>query len=205
MTVISQRSSKVLAFDALYLCAGLGAYTIKQHFNFQEWFAAFLGPALETLIATMRAGTQQKGDDGDVPLVLLRRLMWLLGCWAEQIPGSLRPPLVQATANVMQANEADVGVRLSALHGLKAILGLWDLDAEQCLAPALGWLLPALYGLFEELEEMDSRQEVLIVLSELLERSGPLLVPHCQAAVSGLPNVWNATESQTPLRATCLQ
>lgn len=55
-----------------------------------------------------------------------------------------------------------MGVRLSALHGLKAILGLWDLDAEQCLAPALGWLLPALYGLFEELEEMDSRQEVCL-------------------------------------------
>ncbi len=36
------------------------------------------------------------------PLILLRRLMWLLGCWAEQIPASLRPALVQATANVMK-------------------------------------------------------------------------------------------------------
>lgn len=42
------------------------------------------------------------------PPILLRRLMWLLGCWAEQIPTSLRPPLVQATANVMKVR-MDVG------------------------------------------------------------------------------------------------
>lgn len=40
------------------------------------------------------------------PLILLRRLMWLLGCWAEQIPASLRPALVQATANVMKVSHA---------------------------------------------------------------------------------------------------
>lgn len=39
------------------------------------------------------------------PLILLRRLMWLLGCWAEQIPASLRPALVQATANVMKVRQ----------------------------------------------------------------------------------------------------
>lgn len=42
------------------------------------------------------------------PLVLLRRLMWLLGCWAEQIPAPLRPALVQATANVMKVSRAHV-------------------------------------------------------------------------------------------------
>lgn len=61
----------------------------------------------------------------------------------------------------LQAKAADVVVRLSALNALDSLLGLWDLDAEQCLAPTLGWLLPALYELFEDLEEMDSRQQVI--------------------------------------------
>lgn len=47
--------------------------------------------------------------------------------------------------------------------------------------------------------------KVLTVMSDLLSRSGRLLVPHCQAAVAGLPGVWNATSSQTPLRCKCLQ
>ena len=42
-------------------------------------------------------------------------------------------------------------------------------------------------------------------MSDLLARSGRLLVPHCQAAVAGLPAVWDATSSQTPLRCKCLQ
>ncbi|CAM9170022.1 unnamed protein product, partial [Hapterophycus canaliculatus] len=200
-------SSQVLACDALYLCAGLGAYTVKKHFDFRAWFEAFLGPALEALVATMQTAARQDAAtwESRPPLILLRRLMWLLGCWAEQIPASLRPALVQATANVMKATEADMVIRLSALGALRSLLGLWDLDPEQCLAPALGWLVPALYGMFGDVAEMDNRQEVLTVMSELLERSGRLLVPHCQAAVAGLPDVWNATSSQTPLRCACLQ
>ncbi|CAB1121556.1 unnamed protein product [Ectocarpus sp. CCAP 1310/34] len=50
---------QVLACDALYLCAGLGAYTVKEHFDFQAWFQAFLGPALEALVATMQARALQ--------------------------------------------------------------------------------------------------------------------------------------------------
>eukprot|EP00752_Nemacystus_decipiens_P012244 g10853.t1 len=200
-------SPPVLACDALYLCAGLGAYTVKKHFDFSAWFQAFLGPALEALVSTM----QTRARDNPViaasrsPLILLRRLMWLLGCWAEQIPASLRPALVQATANVMKAKEADVVIRLSALNALRSLLALWDLDADHCLSPALGWLVPALYGMFQDVAEMENRQEVLTVMSDLLSRSGSLLVPHCQAAVAGLPGVWEATSSQTPLRCKCLQ
>lgn len=49
----------MLAYDALYRCAGLGAYTVKQHFDFQGWFQAVLAPALEALDSTMRAREQQ--------------------------------------------------------------------------------------------------------------------------------------------------
>lgn len=59
-----------------------------------------------------------------------------------------------------QAQEADVVIRLSALGALRSLLSLWDLDPESCLAPALGWLVPALYGMFDGVEEMDNRQEV---------------------------------------------
>lgn len=51
-------------------------------------------------------------------------------------------------------------IRLSALSALRSLLSLWDLDPESCLAPALGWLVPALYGMFDDVEEMDNRQEV---------------------------------------------
>lgn len=52
-------------------------------------------------------------------------------------------------------------MRLSALNALHALLSLWDLDPEQCLAPALGWLVPSLYRMFEDVHEMDSRQQVM--------------------------------------------
>ncbi|CAN0318574.1 unnamed protein product, partial [Discosporangium mesarthrocarpum] len=41
-------------------------------------------------------------------------------------------------------------------------------------------------------------------MADLVERSGRLLVPHSNAAVSSLPDVWQASEDQTPLRSTCL-
>ncbi|CAM9705097.1 unnamed protein product, partial [Laminaria digitata] len=201
---VAHGSPQVLAYDALYRCAGLGAYTVKQHFDFRGWFQAVLAPSLEALDSTMRAREHQVSR-GAPPLVLQRRLMWLLGCWAEQIPPSLRPHIVQATGNVIKARGADVVVQLAALNALHSLLSLWDLDTSQCLAPALGWLLPALYGMFDSVTEMDSRQQVLTVMSELMERAGRLLVPHCQAAVTGLPSVWVATASQTPLRCACLQ
>lgn len=46
-----------------------------------------------------------KDSDEAPPAVLLRRLMWLLGCWSQQIPASLRPPLVLAAANVMNVSK----------------------------------------------------------------------------------------------------
>lgn len=49
----------MLACDALYLCAGLGAYTVKKHFDFRAWFEAFLGPALEALVSSMQASARQ--------------------------------------------------------------------------------------------------------------------------------------------------
>lgn len=52
-------SPQVLAYEALYRCAGLGAYTVKQHFDFQGWFDAVLAHALEALDATMRAREHQ--------------------------------------------------------------------------------------------------------------------------------------------------
>lgn len=52
-------SPRVLACDALYLCAGLGAYTVKEHMDFLSWFQAFLAPALEALVSTMRAKAEQ--------------------------------------------------------------------------------------------------------------------------------------------------
>lgn len=71
-----------------------------------------------------------------------------------------KSPVPLVVAVVVQANEADLVIRLSALSALRSLLSLWDLDPEQCLAPALGWLVPALYGMFEAVEEMDNRQEV---------------------------------------------
>lgn len=65
--------------------------------------------------------------------------------------------------------------------------------------------LPPTSALDRFLTFADTPRQVLTVMSELLERSGRLLVPHCQVAVAGLPNVWNATSSQTPLRCACLQ
>lgn len=65
-----------------------------------------------------------------------------------------------ASVLVVQAKGVDVVVQLAALNALHSLLSLWDLDVSQCIAPALGWLLPALYSMFDDVTEMDSRQQV---------------------------------------------
>lgn len=61
---------------------------------------------LPNLIPRQNSHEQKPASCGSrPPLILLRRLMWLLSCWAEQIPASLRPALVQATANVMKVSQ----------------------------------------------------------------------------------------------------
>lgn len=74
---------------------------LRDHKSVSRLVSVQLGgdPAYHALV--MRLSCGQNGEDL-LPLVLLRRIMWLFGCWAEQIPDVLRPRLVQGIANVMQ-------------------------------------------------------------------------------------------------------
>ena len=66
----------VFFWDAVFLCTGLGSYTLGSRINADEWLAKVLGPLLPALFASPACGALHGGQQ-----LLRARLLWLIKSW----------------------------------------------------------------------------------------------------------------------------
>jgi hypothetical protein len=171
LAITSQQVNEtVLLVDACYLAVGLASHVLESDsvqvkVTLSEWISRFLLNAVSSLIQH----SQQQ------PPVLLRRILWCIGCCAPYLEPdatiqatALAVALLNTTASVQYM---DATVQLACVTAIHAILEAWNLDVNSAIVPLLGNLLSGLFGLLDRVQELESRQQVLLTLATVLEVS----------------------------------
>ncbi|CAM9359189.1 unnamed protein product [Phaeothamnion confervicola] len=222
----------LLELDALYQAAGLGASSLQSAgLDIAGWWRSYLAPGLQRLVegagvaAHLCAG---QGSSPPSPLprpILLRRFLWVVGCYVDQIDPADHAPLVRAVAHVLAIGSGggcggdhdravDVVARLAAVAALSSVVELWTADVAVVIAPQLAALTEGMCRLVAALEELETRQQVLTVLAAAYERcaaeagGGVALASSAGAAalaaVAHLPAIWQGTQHQPPVLVLCV-
>ncbi|KAL0270682.1 UNVERIFIED_CONTAM: hypothetical protein PYX00_008008 [Menopon gallinae] len=183
--VSPQDMDGILRKDAVYNAIGLAAFDLYDEVDFDQWFSTTLLQELSIKDPNYR--------------VIRRRVAWLIGQWARiKFSPELRPALYGALIPLLQGDE-DMAVRLSAASALKRAVDDFQFSSEQFME----FLEPAfslLFNLLQEVEECDTKLQVLYVLSFIVERMGLAINPYSQSLIRYLPLLWEESAKHNMLR-----
>ena len=136
----------VLYWDAVYTAAGIASYVLDDSVvDFVRWFDRSLAPALT---AVMQRSPRRPG----VP-ILRHRLVWLLGCWVQDLTDALRPQIYSALVHVIKDEGAgsDAMVKLTCVQTLNAVFEDWNFMTE-AFKPLAAVFVGGIYGLLAKVE-----------------------------------------------------
>ena len=137
------------------------------------------------------------------------RLLWLLGEWCERLPLSLLPEVLHLTGAALEVG--DVMVRYSAARCLERVVStVVAVDdsrrGQRALAAVVERLLPLLFSLISQLQELHNANRVLQVVRETVSALGSSVQPAVPCLLSALPALWSAcASSNNLLRLTLLE
>ncbi|KAL5005534.1 hypothetical protein ScPMuIL_018990 [Solemya velum] len=187
----------ILRKDAVYNAVGLAAFDLFDEINFDEWFSTHLLNELRNKHVNYR--------------IIRRRVIWLVGQWVGvKMSVSLRPVLYEAILPLLNEKE-DMVVRLEAANTLKtdilskcfSLLDDFEFNTDQFL-PYLDSSFTLLFQLLKEVNECDSKMQVLHVISFVIERVGYQIRPYTTSLVQYLPSLWLDSSQHNMLRCAIL-
>lgn len=180
---------QILRKDAVYNAVGQAAFDLFDDIDFDQWFTGHLLQELNNKHINYR--------------IIRRRVIWLLGCWVGvKLSSSLRPTLYQAILPLLQNNE-DLVVRLEAANTLKLAVDDFEFKVDQFL-PFLEMSFSLLFQLLKEVEECDSKMQILHVISFVIERVGAQIRPYASSLIGYLPSLWDSSAEHNMLRCAIL-
>ena len=103
----------------------------------------------------------------------------------------------------MLTSSQDLVVRLAAAKAMKVVIDDFEFSVEE-LEPYLEQVFSLLFSLLKEVNECDTKLNVLNVLSYLIERVGVSIRPICSALLHYLPTLWEESASHNMLRCSIL-
>jgi hypothetical protein len=163
-----QVNETVLLVDACYLAVGMASHVLESDsvevkVTLSEYVSKFLMSALSSLIQH----SQQQ------PPVLLRRILWCIGCCASYLEPDTTTQAMALTVAILNTTASaqcmDATVQLTCVTAIHAILEAWNLDIDNSVVPVLGNLLSGLFKLLDRVQELEPRQQVLLTLATVLE------------------------------------
>ena len=179
----------ILAKDAIYNGVGLAAFDLYDEIDFDSWLTSSLALELGVKDSNYR--------------IVRRRVCWLLGQWSGvKLSPQLRPRLYELLMPML-ASEEDLVVRLAAAKAMKVVIDDFEFSVEE-LEPYLEQVFSLLFSLLKEVNECDTKLNVLNVLSYLIERVGVSIRPICSALLHYLPTLWEESASHNMLRCSIL-
>ena len=126
-----------------------------------------------------------------------------MGQWSGvKLSPELRPRLYEYLMPML-TNSQDLVVRLAAAKAMKVVIDDFEFSVEE-LEPYLEQVFSLLFSLLKEVNECDTKLNVLNVLSYLIERVGVSIRPICSALLHYLPTLWQESESHNMLRCSIL-
>jgi len=199
-TEVLEMPTEVLLWDARFVAAGQAATPLRDAgVDFTAWFTGTLGPCLTTLVAAGGGGGR------DVPPVLRRRILWLIGMWMAEVADEMRPALYTALVQMLSSSgaaaaagrqgsstqgEVDAAVSLTLLRTLSAAVDSWDFNAA-AFRPLVGPAVSGLYCMLSAFGELDARLQVMNLLYLVLQSVGAEGVGPCvDEVVAPLGAIW---------------
>ncbi|XP_023328884.1 importin-11 [Eurytemora carolleeae] len=179
----------ILQKDAVYAAVGHAAFDLYDEIDFDSWLTSSLGQELDVKDSNYR--------------IIRRRVCWLLGQWSGvKLSPGLRPRLYQLLLPLL-AEEEDLVVRLAAAKALKVVIDDFEFSIEE-LEPYLAQVFSLLFNLLKEVNECDTKLNVLNVLSYFIERVGVGIRPICSSLLHYLPILWEESSRHDMLRCAIL-
>ncbi|KAL4228026.1 Importin-11 [Mactra antiquata] len=184
----------ILRKDAVYNAVGQAAFDLFYDIDFDQWFQNHLLAELKITHNNYR--------------IIRRRVIWLCGQWVNvKLSSSLRPALYEAICPLLQPTE-DLVVRLEAANTLKLdILCFYHINifiGDKILETFLEVMFSLLFQLLQEVQECDTKMQVLHVVSFVIERVGKQIRPFATSLVSYLPALWEEAKDHNMLKCAIL-
>ena len=179
----------ILQKDAIYNAVGLAAFDLYDEIDFDGWLMSSL---------SLELGVGQSNYR-----IVRRRVCWLMGQWSGvKLSPEFRPKLYEMLMPMLTNNQ-DLVVRLAAAKAMKVVIDDFEFSVEE-LEPYLEQVFSLLFSLLTEVNECDTKLNVLNVLSYLIERVGVSIRPICSALLHYLPTLWEESSSHNMLRCSIL-
>ncbi|XP_056320294.1 importin-11 [Danio aesculapii] len=179
---------QMLMKDAVYNAVGLAAYELFDNVDFDQWFK-------NQLLGELQVSHNRYK-------LIRRRVIWLIGQWISvKFKPELRPLLYEVILSLMQ--DPDLVVRIETATTLKLAVDDFEFRTEQFL-PYLESIFSLLFQLLQQVNECDTKMQVLHVISCVIERVSVQIRPYVGCLVQYLPLLWKQSEEHNMLRCAIL-
>ena len=185
----------VFFWDAVFLCTGLGSYSLGQCINADEWLANVLGPLLPVLFASPACGALRGGQQ-----LLRARLLWLIRLWMYHFDPQIFGQLIGFLVTTLdKSNGSDVVVRVEATKLIEQVIKDPKFDPD-LLLPVIVPVFEALCALTNNLDEAELQAPVVHLMGELVDTMGPKLRLLLEPLAQHLQALWQTSDASSPVR-----
>uniref|UniRef100_A0A671SYX0 Importin-11 n=1 Tax=Sinocyclocheilus anshuiensis TaxID=1608454 RepID=A0A671SYX0_9TELE len=171
---------QMLMKDAVYNAVGLAAYELFDNVDFDQWFK-------NQLLGELQVSHNRYK-------LIRRRVIWLIGQWISvKFKPELRPLLYEVILSLMQDPDLVVSetCRITLLSFTQTLLYLES-------------IFGLLFQLLQQVNECDTKMQVLHVISCVIERVSIQIRPYVGCLVQYLPVLWKQSEEHNMLRCISL-
>ncbi|KAJ4793099.1 Importin-11 [Rhynchospora pubera] len=177
----------MLLKDAAYTAAGHVYYELSNYLNFNEWFHGSLSIELTNEHPNMR--------------IIHRKIALLVGQWISEIKGDTRKLVYHALIKLLQ--DRDAAVSLAACSSLCYLVQDMN-SSEQDLLELLPLCWPLCFKLMDDVQEFDSKVQVLNLISILIEHVGEKVMPYANQLCQFFYKLWEESTGESILQMQLL-